>query len=108
MCCQIRERVVDEDEKFKYVKPKTIEEALGYLDDNVNEKKVIAGGTDLMVKLKNNKIAPDLIIDISDRDLKRHLQERWLYCYWGGKLHLQNRKCSIKNTALSYPRRLHL
>lgn len=52
--------------KFKYVKPKTIEEALGYLDDNVNEKKVIAGGTDLMVKLKNNKIAPDLIIDISE------------------------------------------
>jgi len=52
--------------KFKYVKPKTIEDALEYLDENADEKKVIAGGTDLMVKLRNNKTDPDLIIDISE------------------------------------------
>jgi len=58
-------------EKFKYLKPKTIEEALCYLDENVDEKKVIAGGTDLMVKLRRNTIDPDLIIDISEiEDLK--------------------------------------
>jgi len=44
--------------KFKYVKPKTIEDALEYLDENADEKKVIAGGTDLMVKLRNNKTDP--------------------------------------------------
>jgi CO/xanthine dehydrogenase FAD-binding subunit len=53
--------------KIKYLKPNRLQEALDFLNENENEKKaVIAGGTDLIIKLRNNKIDPDIIIDISE------------------------------------------
>lgn len=63
----LKERGIDIDEKIKYLKPNRLQEALDFLNENENEKKaVIAGGTDLIIKLRNNKIDPDIIIDISE------------------------------------------
>ena len=52
--------------KFKYLKPNTLQEALDLLKGNESDKKVISGGTDIMVQLRNYKIDPDIIIEISE------------------------------------------
>ena len=38
--------------RFEYLAPRTIDEALGLLTDNIGEARVIAGGTDLVPQLK--------------------------------------------------------
>ena len=52
--------------KFDYVKPKSIEEALGLLSGNSNGKvKVYAGGTDVIPKLKTRMVnPPELLVDL--------------------------------------------
>jgi len=53
--------------KFDYLEPKTIEEALSLLAQYKGRAKVIAGGTDLLPKLKRREIeAPEYIIDLKD------------------------------------------
>lgn len=49
--------------KFDYFKPKSIEEALEYLDKN-DDTKILAGGTDLMILLRRNAITCNHILDI--------------------------------------------
>jgi len=62
--------------KFDYLEPKTIEEALSLLAQYKGRAKVIAGGTDLLPKLKRREIeAPEYIIDlkgIPDLDYIKH------------------------------------
>ncbi len=50
--------------EFEYFKPKNIEEALTLLGKNPENSKIIAGGTDLTVHIKEDIIAPDVLIDI--------------------------------------------
>jgi carbon-monoxide dehydrogenase medium subunit len=51
--------------RFDYLGPRTIDEALSLLSQNVGRAKVIAGGTDLLPKLKRRELrAPDFIIDL--------------------------------------------
>jgi CO/xanthine dehydrogenase FAD-binding subunit len=51
--------------KFDYLKPGTIEEALSLLSQYRGRAKVIAGGTDILPKLKRREIkAPEYIIDL--------------------------------------------
>lgn len=49
--------------KFDYFKPKSIEEALEYLDKN-DDTKILAGGTDLMILLRRNAVSCNHILDI--------------------------------------------
>ncbi|HHT50206.1 MAG TPA: xanthine dehydrogenase family protein subunit M [Eubacteriaceae bacterium] len=49
--------------KFDYYKPKSIKEALDYLDNN-DETRILAGGTDLMILLRRNAITCKHILDI--------------------------------------------
>ena len=49
---------------FEYFKPKSIEEAIKLLGENPENSKIIAGGTDLTVHIKEDVIAPDVLIDI--------------------------------------------
>ena len=49
--------------KFDYYKPKTLEEALAYLDKNPSAN-ILAGGTDLMLLLRNNAIDVKYLLDI--------------------------------------------
>jgi carbon-monoxide dehydrogenase medium subunit len=50
--------------KFDYLKPKTLEEAIGLLDQYGEKAALIAGGTDVIVKVKQKTISPDVLISL--------------------------------------------
>lgn len=50
--------------KFEYFKPKTIEEALTLLAQYGEKAKLIAGGTDVIVMMKQKTMAPDVLISL--------------------------------------------
>ncbi len=66
--------------EFEYVKAKTIEEAVKLLSKNTNAK-ILAGGTDLAVHIKEDVTAPDLLIDVKGiEEFKRlNFQDNKLY-----------------------------
>jgi len=49
---------------FDYVKTKTLKEAISLLVKYSEKAQILAGGTDVLVKLKQRKITPDILIDI--------------------------------------------
>ncbi len=51
-------------QEFDYHSPTTLEEALSLLDEHGDEAKVMAGGTDLLVQMKQEVIAPKYLINI--------------------------------------------
>ncbi|MFC1845980.1 FAD binding domain-containing protein [Chloroflexota bacterium] len=51
--------------RFDYLQPRTIEEALALLDKYRSDAKIIAGGTDLMIKMRAKLLDPKYVIDIS-------------------------------------------
>ena len=50
--------------KFEYFAPKTIEEACSLLSRHSGQARVLAGGTDLLVKMKQRKITPRYVINL--------------------------------------------
>ena len=50
--------------KFDYFKPKTLEEALRLLAQHGEKAKWIAGGTDVIVMIKQKAMAPDVLISL--------------------------------------------
>ncbi|MFH0787732.1 MAG: FAD binding domain-containing protein [Pseudomonadota bacterium] len=50
--------------KFEYLQPKSIDEAISLLESHGEKAKVIAGGTDVIVKIKEKKIAPHYLISL--------------------------------------------
>ena len=53
--------------KFEFIAPRTLDEALNYLSIYKGEAMVMAGGTDLVPKLKTRKIkAPSYLIDLKN------------------------------------------
>lgn len=51
--------------KFKYLRPETLEEACSMLSQFNGKARVIAGGTDLMVNMKQKTDSPAYLVDIS-------------------------------------------
>jgi carbon-monoxide dehydrogenase medium subunit len=49
---------------FEYIKPATLEEAVDLLDKYKGKAKILSGGTDLAVLIKEDVLTPDLLIDI--------------------------------------------
>ncbi len=60
---------------FEYLEPKTIEEALHYLVTYGEKARVIAGGTDLIVQMKMDKVHPAHLISIAKLPSLRYLIE---------------------------------
>lgn len=54
--------------EFEYVKPKTLAEALDVKSKYGEKATVLAGGTDLAVKLKETPFSPEILIDIKGID----------------------------------------
>ncbi len=52
--------------KFDYVATKTVEEACSFLAAHPGEAQVLAGGTDLLVKMKHKKMLPSYLVNIKD------------------------------------------
>ena len=51
--------------RFRYVAPRTIEEAINFLADHPGEAKPMAGGTDLIPNLKRREIvSPAMVVDL--------------------------------------------
>jgi len=52
--------------KFEYIAPKTLEEALSFLEEQKDKAKVIAGGTDLLIQMKNREVTPQYLIGLKN------------------------------------------
>jgi len=50
--------------QFEYFAPKTIEEACSLLSKHSGQARVLAGGTDLLVKMKHRQITPRYVINL--------------------------------------------
>ena len=51
--------------RFEYLEPESIEEALTILSQHQGKSKIIAGGTDLMLQMRNKAIRPEFVVDIT-------------------------------------------
>src|ERR1039458_6223324 len=49
---------------FTYVRPVTLSEASALLEEHGPAASVLAGGTDLLVALRNGAIAPQVVVDV--------------------------------------------
>ena len=49
---------------FEYVAPRTLSELFEILDGHGKEIQVIAGGTDLIIALKERAVAPEIVVDL--------------------------------------------
>ncbi len=54
---------------FEYLKPKSIDEAISLMESHGERARYIAGGTDILVKIKEKKVLPDFLISL------RHIPE---------------------------------
>jgi len=50
--------------QFEYVEPRTVDEIVSFLSEHRENAKIIAGGTDLLLKLKGKVIDTDYVVDI--------------------------------------------
>ncbi|AEH81522.1 FAD binding domain-containing protein [Sinorhizobium meliloti] len=60
---------------MRYIRPSSIEDAVGLLAEASGKAAVLAGGSDLLVRMKGGFIEPELIIDIKAIDALRHITE---------------------------------
>ncbi len=51
--------------RFEYLEPETIEEALTMLNRYQGKSKIMAGGTDLMLQMRNKVVKPEYVVDIT-------------------------------------------
>jgi CO/xanthine dehydrogenase FAD-binding subunit len=65
---------------FTYQRPKDISEALQFLGEAGGRGRVIAGGTDLVLQLKERQREADLLVDISGLEELKQIEEkdRWI------------------------------
>jgi len=50
--------------RFTYIRPDTLEETLSLLQEHGGEARVLAGGTDLLVRLRMGHIRPAIVVDV--------------------------------------------
>ena len=58
-----------------YERPKRIDEALALLDRAAGRARVIAGGTDLILQLRQGEYRPDLLVDITGIEELKRIEE---------------------------------
>jgi carbon-monoxide dehydrogenase medium subunit len=49
---------------FRYLRPSTVAEALGLLEEHGDKARLLAGGTDLVIELRNRWRTPEVVIDL--------------------------------------------
>lgn len=64
--------------------PKSIEEAISLLQKYGSDSKIIAGGTDIVIELKNEKISPSVLIDITKIDELKKIEDDGEFITIGG------------------------
>ncbi|WP_299959485.1 xanthine dehydrogenase family protein subunit M [uncultured Roseobacter sp.] len=58
---------------MQYLAPTTVTEAVNLLRDQRGESRILAGGTDLLVRMKSDMVDPDTVIDIKRIDAMRQI-----------------------------------
>ena len=51
-------------QSFRYARPTTVEEAIALLEEHGDQAKLLAGGTDLVIELRNRWRQPKVVIDL--------------------------------------------
>lgn len=59
---------------FNYIKPNNLEHALRNLNEHAGDATVIAGGTDLMIKIRSGELSKKHVLDISRLDELRQVK----------------------------------
>lgn len=60
---------------MRYIRPSSLEDAVGLLAEASGKAAILAGGSDLLVRMKGGFVEPDLIIDIKAIDALGHIIE---------------------------------
>ena len=60
---------------MRYERPHSIEDAVGLLAGSVGTASILAGGSDLLVRMKGGFVEPDLIVDIKAIDGLSEIRE---------------------------------
>jgi CO/xanthine dehydrogenase FAD-binding subunit len=60
---------------FNYLKPQNLDEMLDMLDEHKDDAKILAGGTDLLVRMKKGLLAPKYIISLKALDSLSYIKE---------------------------------
>src|ERR1700742_4432643 len=60
---------------MQYTRPLSIDEAVGLMAGSVGTTAILAGGTDLLVRMKGGFVEPDLIVDIKAIDGLSEIRE---------------------------------
>lgn len=61
--------------EFEYVIPSNLTEACNFLGNYGSETKIIAGGTDLLIRLRRKELKPRFLLDISNLEELRQIEE---------------------------------
>jgi len=62
---------------FDYIRPRSISEAVDFLKTHGSESRMLAGGTDLLIQLRNNEIQPSFIVDLKQiAELQTGIQQK--------------------------------
>ena len=60
---------------FEYLKPQNLDQALEMLAEHQDDARILAGGTDLLVRMKKGLLAPKFIISLKELDSLSYIQE---------------------------------
>ena len=60
--------------KFDYIAPKTLDELFKLLDEYGDKAKIKAGGTDLLIKMNNGVLKPEIIIGLKNLDFLNFIE----------------------------------
>lgn len=60
---------------MRYIRPGSLEDAVGLFANASGKAAILAGGSDLLVRMKGGFVEPELIIDIKGIDALRHIVE---------------------------------
>ena len=50
--------------RFQYARPETVAEAVALLEEHGSDARLLAGGTDLVIELRNHWVEPKIVIDL--------------------------------------------
>jgi carbon-monoxide dehydrogenase medium subunit len=53
---------------FTYVRPTTLADAVGILDEHGSDARLLAGGTDLIIRLRDGSLQPSVVVDLKRID----------------------------------------
>ncbi len=61
--------------RFEYLKPENLDQLLDMLAEYKSDAKILAGGTDLLVRMKKGLLAPKYLVSLKDLDSLSYIKE---------------------------------